>query len=246
MHTATRRKETLFAKYIFAYHPEFSAEQIPIWYNRTEPASIEGGDELVLSSDTIAVGISQRTEAFAVELLAKRLLGNSSFKTVLAFEIPSSRAFMHLDTVFTMIDYDKFTIHPEIEGPLKVYAISKRRPAEEAAMPGDYQNHYYQDNELNICLEEMPLADVLKKYLKLDQVSLIRCAGADIIDAPREQWNDGSNTLAIAPGEVIVYDRNYVTNQLLVDNGIKIHLIPSSELSRWARRPALHEYAHLS
>lgn len=228
MRTATRRKETLFAKYIFAYHPDFANENIPIWYNRTGIASIEGGDELILNDEILAVGISQRTDAYAVEILAQKLLGNSSFKTVLAFEIPSSRAFMHLDTVFTMIDYDKFTIHPEIEGPLKVYALTKQGADQENS------DQYFHDTDhgLDIRLEEMSLSDVLKKYLKLDDVTLIRCAGGDIIDAPREQWNDGSNTLAIAPGEVIVYDRNYVTNQLLVENGIKIHQIPSSELAR--------------
>lgn len=228
MRTATRRKETLFAKYIFQYNPDFTQENIPVWYNRTGIASIEGGDELVLNKEILAVGISQRTDAYAIEMLAQKLLGNSTFKTVLAFEIPSSRAFMHLDTVFTMIDYDKFTIHPEIEGPLKVYAISRQGGDEES---GDSYFHD-DDHGLDIRQEEMSLSDVLKKYLKLDDVTLIRCAGGDIIDAPREQWNDGSNTLAIAPGEVIVYDRNYVTNQLLVDNGIKIHQIPSSELAR--------------
>lgn len=228
MRTATRCKETLFAKYIFANHPDFAAENIPIWYNRTGIASIEGGDELVLSDEILAVSISQRTDAYAVEMLAEKLLGNSSFKTVLAFEIPSSRAFMHLDTVFTMIDYDKFTIHPEIEGPLKVYALTKQGTDKEHAE----QYLHDTDHGLDIRLEEMSLSDVLKKYLKLDNVTLIRCAGGDIIDAPREQWNDGSNTLAIAPGEVIVYDRNYVTNRLLVENGIKIHQIPSSELAR--------------
>ena len=227
MRTATRRKETLFAKYIFQYNPDFAKENIPIWYNRNGIASIEGGDELVLNDEIIAVGISQRTDAYAVEILAQKLLGNSSFKTVLAFEIPSSRAFMHLDTVFTMIDYDKFTIHPEIEGPLKVYAISRQGSEDDNS--ADFHDT---DHGLDIRLEEMSLSDVLKKYLNLDDVTLIRCAGGDIIDAPREQWNDGSNTLAIAPGEVIVYDRNYVTNRLLVENGIKIHQIPSSELAR--------------
>lgn len=228
MRTETRRKETLFAKYIFKHNPDFIKENIPVWYNRNGIASIEGGDELVLSKEILAIGISQRTDAYAIEMLAQKLLGNSTFKTVLAFEIPSSRAFMHLDTVFTMIDYDKFTIHPEIEGPLKVYAISRQRGDDED------NGHYFHDDDhdLDIRLEEMSLSDVLKKYLKLDNVKLIRCAGGDIIDAPREQWNDGSNTLAIAPGEVIVYDRNYVTNRLLVDNGVKIHQIPSSELAR--------------
>ncbi len=122
---------------------------------------------------------------------------------------------MHLDTVFTMIDYDKFTIHHEIEGPLTVYSITKQ-----------------EDNQVQIHEENATLEDILKKYLELPSITLIRCAGGDKIDGPREQWNDGSNTLAIAPGEVVVYSRNYVTNRILNENGVKTHVIHSSELSR--------------
>src|SRR5690606_4704327 len=103
-----------------------------------------------------------------------------SFKTVLAFHIPNKRAFMHLDTVFTMIDFDKFTIHPEIEGPLTVYAISRG-----------------EGNSIKIQKETQELDKVLAKYLEVEKVTLIRCGGGDMIDAAREQWNDGSNTLAI-------------------------------------------------
>ncbi len=78
----------------------------------------------------------------------------------------------------------------------------------------------------------MVLRDHLMKYLELDNVQLIRCGGKRGVDAGREQWSDGSNTLAIAPGEVIVYSRNHVTNKLLEDAGIKLHVMPSSELSR--------------
>lgn len=142
---------------------------------------------------------------------------NEKFEIVLAFDIPKKRAFMHLDTVFTMVDYDKFTIHPEIEGPLTVYSIRKSDNA---------------DEEISIEKESMILEDILKKYLELDKVSLIRCGNGNIVDAGREQWNDGSNTLAVAPGEVIVYSRNHVTNRLLGEHGVKLHVIPSSELSR--------------
>ncbi|MTI66629.1 MAG: arginine deiminase [Firmicutes bacterium] len=216
MKTRTRNRETIFAKYIFDYHPKFKDERIPIWFNRDENTSLEGGDELVLSDKVIAIGISERTEARAIEKFAKNIFSNGqTFETILAFDIPKKRAFMHLDTVFTMVDYDKFTIHPEIEGPLKLYSISK----------GDNDN-------INIVEEEATLEEILKKYLGLEDVTLIRCAGGDPVDAPREQWNDGSNTLAIAPGEVVVYSRNYVTNELLKEHGIKTHIIPSSELSR--------------
>ena len=218
MRTDTRNRETIFAKYIFRHHPRFEGKDIPFWFNRNDKTSLEGGDELILSKEILAVGISQRTDSKSVEKLAKKLLyyPDTSFKTVLAFKIPVSRAFMHLDTVFTQVDYDKFTVHPGIVGPLEVYAITKDPE---------------KDGQL-IAVEECDtLENILKKYLKRD-IELIKCGGGDEIIAAREQWNDGSNTLAIAPGEVIVYSRNYVTNEILEKKGIKLHVIPSSELSR--------------
>ena len=217
MRTETRNRETLFAKYIFEYHKDYKNSNIPIWYNRNENYSVEGGDELILNDEIVAIGISQRTDAEAVERIAKRLLWNDSgFKTVLAFAIPKKRAFMHLDTVFTMIDVDKFTIHPEIEGPLTVFSITKGTS----------------NGELRIEKEEEVLEEILRKYLKQDKVDLIRCGGGDPVVAAREQWNDGSNTLAIAPGEVIVYNRNFITNRILEDHGIIVHEIEGSELVR--------------
>ena len=218
MRTETRNRETIFAKYIFGYHPVYKDADIPIWFNRNETSSIEGGDILILSPKVVAIGISERTDAVSIEKFAKNILyANESFETVLAFDIPKKRAFMHLDTVFTMVDYDKFTIHPEVEGPLTVYSIVK-------------SNRF--SGELNITKEEATLQEILKKYLDLDNVELIRCAGGNAIDAAREQWSDGSNTLAIAPGEVVVYARNYVTNKLLEERGVKTHIISCSELSR--------------
>jgi arginine deiminase len=217
MRTVTRNRETLFSKYIFKFHTMFKDSDIPFWYDRKENASIEGGDQLILSEKVIAIGISERTEGPAVESIAKRIFEkDESFEVVLAFDIPKKRAFMHLDTVFTMVDYDKFTIHPEIEGPLTVYSLRK------GDGPGD----------LLIEKETMELSEILEKYLELDKVTLIRCGAGNMIDAGREQWNDGSNTLAISPGEVIVYSRNHVTNRLLEDHGVKLHVMPSSELSR--------------
>lgn len=216
MRTVTRNRENLFAKYIFDYHPRFRDQSIPKWFDRSDATSLEGGDELVLSKDLLAIGISERTDAASIEKMAKNIFNaNESFKTVLAFHIPNKRAFMHLDTVFTMIDYDKFTIHPEIEGPLTVYAISKGM-----------------DSSIKIEKLRNELDKVLAKYLGLEKVYLIRCGGGNAIDAAREQWNDGSNTLAIAPGEVVVYSRNHVTNKLLEEAGVKLHIMPSSELSR--------------
>jgi len=216
MRTPTRRRETIFGKYIFKYHPRFKDSGIDLWYDRELPTSIEGGDELVLSKDLLAIGSSQRTDRESVFTLAKNIFEHhESFKTILIFDIPKSRAFMHLDTVFTMIDYDKFTIHPEIEDTLKVTALTY-----------DYKNNQVIANE-----EVDSLQHILSKHLGID-IKLIRCGGGDRIIAAREQWNDGSNTLAISPGKVITYERNYVTNELLDKHNIEVLEIPSSELSR--------------
>ncbi|GFR34249.1 arginine deiminase [Thermobrachium celere] len=216
MQTDARRRETLFLKYIHKYHKDFREANVPLWYDRTMPFSIEGGDELVLSDKVVAIGCSERTSPEAIEIVAKNLFeANTGFEKVLVFEIPKCRAFMHLDTVFTMVDYDKFTIHPAIQGPLSVYEVTKGA-----------------NNTLKFKHNTSPLEEILKDALNLDSVELIKCGGGDFIVAGREQWNDGSNTLAIAPGVVVTYERNYVTNEILDKKGIKVLTIPSSELSR--------------
>lgn len=215
MYSETRNRETIYGKYIFEHHPVYGGGAVPLYYERNETTRIEGGDELVLSKDTLAIGISQRTDARSVEKLAKNIFEQTDFTRVLGFVIASNRKFMHLDTVFTMIDYDKFTIHPEIESGLKVYEITKG-----------------EDGQVNIDLTEDTLEHVLANALDVEQVTLIRTGGDDIVAAAREQWNDGSNTLAIAPGVVVVYDRNTVTNKKLEEAGIELHKLRGSELVR--------------
>jgi arginine deiminase len=176
---------------------------------------LEGGDLLILNDKTVAVGISQRTKERSIVKFAERLLSEENgFCKILAFNIPKQRTFMHLDTVFTMVDRDKFTVHPNILHQFDVFIIERK------------------DKKIGIRLAEGNLADVLKEQLELDEVTLIRCGSNSVIDAAREQWNDGSNTLAVAPGKVVVYARNYVTNEILKDAGIKIYELPGSELSR--------------
>ena len=216
MFSHTRRRETFFGKYVLENHPDFA--DTPFYYTRELPYSIEGGDVLNLSSKVLAIGISQRTTAEAIELLANNIFEDEKceIETIIALDIPAIRAFMHLDTVCTQVDYDKFTIHPGILGTLKIYEITK----------GEHKG------ELKVKETRSSLADVLAKHLELDKVTLIQCGGKDTIASEREQWNDGSNTLCIAPGKVIVYDRNYVTNQILRENGIRVLEMASSELSR--------------
>lgn len=215
MHTQERRRESLLLKYMYKYNRDFATEENKQWYDVTGDYSIEGGDVLVLSSEIVAIGLSQRTTIAGIEHFARNLLKGSPFKKVLVFDIPKSRAFMHLDTVFTMVDYDKFTIHPEIEGPLGVYEITLGS-----------------DGELRFSSMKDELQNILAIELNLPAVDLIRCGGGELLAAQREQWNDGSNTLCIAPGTVVTYERNYVSNELLDRKGIKVLTMPSAELSR--------------
>ena len=215
MHTPARKRESLLLKYMFLYNRDFATQDNKMWYDLSDSYSIEGGDVLVLSKDIVAIGLSERTTVSGAETFARNLLQNSDFKKVLAFDIPETRAFMHLDTVFTMVDYDKFTIHPEIEGPLSVYEMT-------------LDEH----GELRFGAIKEELKDILALELKLPAVDLIRCGGGDLMAAQREQWNDGSNTLCIAPGRVITYERNYVTNDLLAKHGLDVLTVPSAELSR--------------
>ena len=213
MYSVTRNRETIYGEYIFKYHPDF--KDVPQYYSRYNTFHIEGGDILNINDHVLAVGISQRTEPDAIDALAHNIFNDetSPIDTILAFNIPNNRAMMHLDTVFTQIDTDKFTIHPGIMGPLTVFEITPE---------GD-----------GIKVKEMTgkLEDILEKYVGVP-VELIPCGGGDRIAAEREQWNDGSNTLCIAPGTVVVYERNDVTNKVLEEKGIKLVVIPSAELSR--------------
>lgn len=214
MSTFARQRETLFSEIIINYHPRFINWNPKHYYNRNDRYSIEGGDILILSHEVIAAGISNRTDPRAIEHLAEKIFASDeNFKTILAFNIPKTRAFMHLDTVFTQVDYDIFTIHPGIEDKLTVFEITRRNGSFDVSKVVD------------------SLDSILMRYLKRP-IKLIRCGGKDLITATREQWNDGANTLCVEPGKVIVYDRNQVTNDLLRNAGVKVLEINSSELSR--------------
>ena len=214
MYSVTRNRETIYAEYIFNYHPDY--KDTIKYYDRYNPYHIEGGDILVLNEHTLAIGVSQRTQPESIEQIALNMFKDPDCEidTILAFNIPNSRAFMHLDTVFTQIDYDKFTYHPGIMDTLQVFEIKE-------------------DIAQGVKVEEIndSLENILEKYLNKD-ITLIPCGGGDKIISEREQWNDGSNTLCIAPGVVIVYDRNNITNAVLRRYGIKVLEMHGSELSR--------------
>lgn len=215
MYAVTRQRETIFAEYIFKYHPQY--KMVRKYYNRSDGYSIEGGDIQVLNDEVVAVGISQRTEPDAIALLAKNLFTDDleNFKYVLAFDIPDERSFMHLDTVMTQIDYDKFAVHSHVMDITNVYEITP-----------------YKDNELNIRKLELSLDKILEKYLKIDKVQLIKCGDGERIAAEREQWSDGANALCVRPGVIISYDRNFVSNKAYKRHGVKVIEVPSGELAK--------------
>lgn len=218
MMSVTRNRETLYAYIMFKYHPEFKDSGVKFWYDRKDTTSIEGGDQLVINKHTLMIGISQRTQEESIEKLAKRIFADSDneIDTIYGFDIGESRAYMHLDTVFTQVDKDKFSVHPDaINEGMRIKVYKKDGDAIKI------------EEKQNVKLEEL-----LAEATGNDKVTLIPCGAGDPIASMREQWNDGANTLAIAPGEVVVYSRNPITNEELRKQGIKVHVMSSSELSR--------------
>ena len=214
MYSLTRSRETIYGEYIFTYHPEY--KKTNLLYNRKMVKSIEGGDIMVLNKKTFIIGASQRTTPVAIEQLAKSVFytNKTTFENIIVLSIPKARTFMHLDTIFTQVDSNKFTAHRECYDDLTIIEIHKGEKGKLLVEP------------FNGTLKE-----VLEKYLGTE-VTMIPCGGWDTVSAAREQWSDGSNTIAIAPGKVIAYERNDITNKILRENGIEVFEIPSSELSR--------------
>ncbi len=217
MYSVTRNRETLYGKYVFKYHPDY--KDTPLWFRRDAPFHTEGGDVLNLNNKALAVGISQRTQAAAIDLMAQNIFWKTDeceIEKIFAFDIPNNRAMMHLDTVFTQIDVDKFTIHPAIMGTLRVFEMTK------GAHEGEVDIKEHTDS----------LEKILEYATGVDGIKLIPCGGGDPIAAAREQWNDGSNTLCVEPGTIVVYQRNNVTNDVLYKEGLNLLVAPSAELSR--------------
>ena len=215
MWSVTRNRESIFADYVFRYHPDY--KDTKHYYDRNEPYTIEGGDIQVLSDEVVAIGISQRTEPEAIALFARKLFADEDapFKVVLAIDIPDERSFMHLDTVMTRVDENIFAVQETVMDISTIYEITEGA-----------------DGELVITEIHEPLSEALAGYLHLDHVELIRCGNGNRIDAEREQWSDGVNLLCIRPGVVVAYDRNFVTNEALRNHGVTVIEIPSAELSR--------------
>ncbi len=220
MKAPARRRESRLLKVLFDHHPLFACGDLPCWYAPDEAASLEGGDILILSARTLVIGCGSRSSSVSIETLAKRLFygadneGGDGVREILVIRLPDKRAYMHLDTVFTMMDVDKFTIYPGIADALKVFRLS----------PGG-------DGQVKISSCDS-LSEALCRSLKLPAVQIIPSGGGRGFTAEREQWNDSTNTLALAPGKVVTYKRNRVSNDALRKHGIEVLEIEGSELVR--------------
>jgi len=217
MKTEYRKRESWLISLLAQHHPLFASTSIHSNYSRG--SSIEGGDILILNETCAIVGSSARTDVWAIEAFARKMtdpieLGGEALKKVLVIQIPITRAYMHLDTVFTMVDRAKFCLFPDIESSLRVFSITRK-------------NQDFLDIR-----EEKSLKQALAQALGLPTVKIMRSGGNDNIAAAREQWNDGTNTLAIEPGTVIAYRRNIVSNENLEKNGVTVIPIRGSELVR--------------
>jgi arginine deiminase len=215
-----RQRESVHTRAVYRYHPLFRDAQFHFYYGDDDldhrPATLEGGDLLVLAPGVVLIGMGERTTPTAVELLARRLFTAGSAHTVVAVDIPSARATMHLDTVLTMVDVATFVAYPHLDlDTVRAWRIT----------PGDDERE-----PLHVeAVDRLPQA--LAEALQVDRVEILR-AGGDARAAEREQWSDGNNYLALAPGVVVGYDRNVATNGLLEAHGIEVLAVSGGELGR--------------
>jgi arginine deiminase len=217
MRRQARVRESALAEAIYRWHPMFAGQGFDVWYHGADaaPATIEGGDVLVIGNGAVLAGMSERTTPQALELLALRLFAAGAATSLVAIDMPKRRAFMHLDTLLTMADYGVFTKYAGM-GMLASYTIEPGASARELKVT-DHPP------------EDMHVA--LAAALGLPEIAVLT-AVQDVRSAQREQWDDGCNVLAVEPGVVVAYERNVTTNAYLEENGIQVITVPGGELGR--------------
>jgi len=213
-----RRRESVNTRAVLHHHPLFGDTSFWIYFGDGDRdhglATLEGGDIHVLAPGVVMIGMGERTSTTGVEALARRLFSAEQARVVLAVELPKSRAAMHLDTLLTMVDHGTFVGYPNLDlDALRCWVLT---PAEDEGIEA---------------ARRWGLRAAIAEVLQLDAITLL-VADEDPRAAEREQWNDADNYLAIAPGVVVGYDRDVVTNTMLREHDIEVIEIPGSELGR--------------
>ena len=218
MSKPARKRETINSRVVWNFHPMFRDAGLHFYYGNDgefhDPANVEGGDILVIGNGAVMIGMGERTTPQGVELLARSYFSSGMVNRVIAVELPKARAFMHLDTAMTMVDRDAFSVYPYLDLALRSYSLTPRGTG------GDYD-----------VAENSDLFAVVAEAIGVDKIRLLKTP-IDVKGAQREQWDDGNNFLAVAPGVIFGYERNTTTNKYLSDEGIEIVSIVGSELGR--------------
>jgi arginine deiminase len=218
MYWPARQHETLNLEAVYRFHPRFADADFETWYGGFDhdwgTASIEGGDMMPAGNGVVLVGMGERSTAKAVSILAKNMFAKDAARLVIAAQMPRERSAMHLDTVFTFCDRDVVTIYqPVVEQILPILFTPDGDGGIEAEVSGD------------------SFLDVVKEELGIERLKVV-ATGGDEFEAEREQWDDGNNVVALAPGVVVAYERNEATNAKFAKAGVDVRTISGSELGR--------------